>query len=145
MGEKSGNAENVHNYGKWNRSAVLDMFLFLNVIRQYCKTRIPLGSRFKPGTLYLSYATPHNRCSHKFTPYPLFGCCYLGVSTLRLHCKDTIRESGNRDCGRTIPFLGIHKWDFRCSAELWDRMEVLISDRSCSRLGKVSLDSVRAL
>jgi hypothetical protein len=25
-------------------------------------------------------------------------------------------ECGNWDLGRAIPFLGIHKWDFRCSA-----------------------------
>ncbi len=25
-------------------------------------------------------------------------------------------ECGNWDGGRTIPFLGIHNWDFRCSA-----------------------------
>ncbi len=31
-------------------------------------------------------------------------------------------ECGNWDWGRTIPFLGIHKWDFHCSVVLWIRI-----------------------
>jgi hypothetical protein len=27
-------------------------------------------------------------------------------------------EWGNWDCGLAIPFLGVHKWDFRCSADI---------------------------
>ncbi len=30
-----------------------------------------------------------------------------------------IHECGNWDWGRAIPFLGIHKWDFRCSVDLF--------------------------
>ncbi len=30
--------------------------------------------------------------------------------------RSQTNECGNRDWGRTIPFLGIHKWDFRGSA-----------------------------
>ncbi len=29
--------------------------------------------------------------------------------------RSQTHECGNWDCCRAIPFLGIHKWDFRCS------------------------------
>ena len=29
--------------------------------------------------------------------------------------RSQTHECGNWDCGRAIPFLRIHKWDFRCS------------------------------
>jgi hypothetical protein len=32
--------------------------------------------------------------------------------------RSQTHECGNWDCDRTIPFLGIHKWNFRCSVRL---------------------------
>ena len=29
--------------------------------------------------------------------------------------RSQTHECGNWDCGRSVPFLRIHKWDFRCS------------------------------
>jgi hypothetical protein len=42
------------------------------------------------------------------------------------------QECGNWDRGRVIPFLGIHYWDFRCSAHTFEKKHV-----TCLDIGKL--------
>jgi hypothetical protein len=50
----------------------------------------------------------HNHVSHNWSSYSATGN-YVDRSW------EYINRSPIRECGRAIPFLGIHKWDFRCS------------------------------
>ncbi len=60
-------------------------------------------------------------CLKAISIFPRSVClfCYTGKYMVRfweyINCSQTY-ECGNLDWGRPIPFLGIHKWDFRCSA-----------------------------
>ncbi len=51
----------------------------------------------------------YSQCSHDRSAYSAAGKYVVRSQT---------HECGNWDWGRTIPFLGIHKWDFRCSAKV---------------------------
>ncbi len=46
--------------------------------------------------------------------------CWDNINRSQTH------ESGNWDCGLTIPFPGVHKWDFRCSVLLYIQKNILL-------------------
>jgi hypothetical protein len=47
--------------------------------------------------------------------------------------SQTPHKCGNWGCGRAIPFLGIHKWDFNCSAlEVSVKKQTLLPGRVSS-------------
>ncbi len=83
---------------------------------QKFETNIPRTGIARPQSQF-----PHSSCvferfiySHDQSSYPAAGK-YVDRSWEYIN-RSPIHECGNWDWGRAIPYLGIHKWDFRRSA-----------------------------
>jgi hypothetical protein len=70
--------------------------------KENCAASVPIT------TLMCPWVIPHKRSA-----YSAAGKCV--EQSWEYINRSQAHECGNWDWGRTIPFLGIHKWDFRCS------------------------------
>ncbi len=85
---------------------------------QYRKfeTNIPRKGIARPQSQFPhSYVCERFINSHDRSAYSAAGK-YVDRSWEYIHVnRSQTHECGDWDCGRAIPFLGIHKWDFCCS------------------------------
>ncbi len=68
---------------------------------------VTISTLMCPWTIYIFPRSVCIFCSRK-----IFG----PIMEIYKSLTDTVHECGNWNWGRAIPFLGMHKWDFRCSA-----------------------------
>jgi hypothetical protein len=73
--------------------------------KRNCAASVPVSTFM---CLYERFINSHDRAAYSAAGK------YVDRSWEYIICSQT-RECGNWDCGHAIPFLGIHKWDFRCS------------------------------
>ncbi len=96
----------------------------LRVLNHTAKTQIwKLETNIsRKGIVWPQYQFPHSCVcerfiySHDRSAYSAAGK-YMDRTWEYINCSQT-HECGNWDWGRAIPFLGIHKQDFRCSASV---------------------------
>ncbi len=76
--------------------------------KRNCAASVPISTFMRLSAIYIFPGSVCLFCCRKICGPPI-----LGIYKSR---TDT-HECRNWDWGRAIPFLGIHKWDFRCSVE----------------------------
>jgi hypothetical protein len=81
------------------------------------ETNIPIKGIARPQSQF-----PHSCVCERFV-YSHYRSAYSAAEkyvdrSWEYNNRSQPHECGNWDLGRTVPFLGIHKWDFRCSTRV---------------------------